>query len=94
MATTPTTTNRGGHPVQERCKKGGHPYDTMGRVRLDGAHECLECKRQNGRRHERMKKHVRRMERLLRDGACLTALGLTAWQRTVLGFFEDVEAGR
>ena len=92
MGTTQTPI-RSGRKVQTHCYRG-HDYATFGRVRKDGSHECMECKRLNGRRHEALKKHGRRMEQLLREATSLTTFGLPAWQRRVVQFFEDVEASK
>jgi len=82
-----------GKPKQTHCLRG-HELGEKARITPEGWQRCLECERLRQKSETRLRGHVRRMERLLRDGLSTTSGGFREWQAQVWRFFEDVEQGR
>jgi hypothetical protein len=82
--------SRGGRKVQTHCSRG-HEYVKHGYVNASGWNTCRRCVRDKSRRHERLKKFARRMEKLLRSGLMIDSTGLAAWQAQAFRFFDEVE---
>jgi hypothetical protein len=81
-----------GRPVQNRCRKAGHPYD--GARNKDGAQICKVCIRKRKRRRYWLTRRAFDADKLLRVGLGL-GVGeherLQEWQRRVWAYFERLD---